>query len=80
VGEAGLSRDIIRNVARPGITVRKYKMGEEPLIDEDVLRMTPGERMALQWEITKALWMWQSGSDDEPPFRRDVVRVIRRGR
>ncbi len=55
-------------------------MGEEPLVDEEVLRMTPGERMALQWEITKALWMWQSGSDDEPAFRRDVVRVIRRGR
>ena len=80
MGPAGLPRDIIHIVARPGITLRKYKMGEEPEFDEEVLRMTPGERMALQWEITKSLWMWQSGSDDEPAFRRDVVRVIRRGR
>jgi hypothetical protein len=71
---------MIRSMARPGVTLRKYKMGEEPEFDEEVLRMTPGERMALTWEISKALWMWQSGSDDEPAFRRDVVRVIRRGR
>jgi hypothetical protein len=65
-------------MARPGVTVKIFKMGEEPLIDEVVLRMTAEERLALQWEISKSLWMWKSGSIDEPPFRRDVGRVIRR--
>jgi hypothetical protein len=67
-------------MARPGITLRKYKMGEEPEFDAEVLAMTPEKRLALTWEITKALWMCQSGSVDEPPFRRDVIRVVRRGR
>jgi hypothetical protein len=60
--------------------VRKYKVGDEPPVDEDILQMTPGERLEAQWEITKALWTWQSGTLDEPPFRRDVARVIRRER
>jgi hypothetical protein len=55
-------------------------MGEEPEFDAEVLAMTPEKRLALTWEITKTLWMCQSGSVDEPPFRRDVIRVVRRGR
>jgi hypothetical protein len=62
------------------VTVRKFKAGEEPQVDEDVVRMTPAERLALQWEITKSVWMWRSGSLDEPAFRRDVAHVIRRRR
>jgi hypothetical protein len=67
-------------VARRNVTVRKFKLGEEPAVDEDVLAMTPEQRLALQWEISKSLWMWRSGTTDEPEFRRDVGRVIRRGR
>ena len=59
------------------MTVRKYRLGEEPMIDEDVMAMTPEERVALVWEITRSLWTWQSGTLDEPPFRRDVENVIR---
>ena len=62
------------------VTVRKFRIGEEPRIDEDVLRMTPAERLALQWEITKSAWAWKLRTFDEPPFRRDVARLIRRGR
>ena len=65
------------SVTRRNVTVRKYKLGEEPTVDEDVLAMTPEQRLALQWEISKSLWMWQSGTTDEPVFRRDVARVIR---
>jgi hypothetical protein len=65
---------------RRNITVRKYKLGEEPAIDEDVLRMTPAERLDLQWEISKTAWIFYSKTFDEPTFRRDVARVIRRER
>ena len=75
---AAVSRGIIPIVPIDrAITVRKYRLGEEPLIDEDVLAMTPETRVALVWEITKSLWTWQSGALDEPPFRRDVENVIR---
>jgi hypothetical protein len=79
MGTAGVPRDIIRTVARPGITVRKYKMGEEPEFDEDVLAMTPGQRIALTWYVTLQGWAFYSGTTAEPEFRRDVARVIRNG-
>jgi len=60
--------------------VRKYKLGEEPEVDEDVLRMTPAQRLDLQWEVTKNAWAFFAKSFDEPTFRRDVARVIRRQR
>jgi hypothetical protein len=64
-------------MARPGITVRKYKMGEEPEFDDDVLAMSPGERIALTWYVTRQGWVIYSGTLAEPEFRRDVARVIR---
>ena len=54
-------------------------MGEEPEFDEDELRMTPGERMALAWYVTRQVWVFHRGTDAEPEFRRDVARVIRDG-
>ncbi len=65
---------------RRNVTVRKYKVGEEPLVDDADRAMTPGERVAAVWEISKSVWAWQSRTFDEPPFRRDVERVIRRPR
>jgi hypothetical protein len=65
---------------RPNITLQEYKVGEEPLVDEMDRRMTPGQRVEAVWEITKSVWAWKSKTFDEPPFRRDVGRVIRRGR
>jgi predicted AAA+ superfamily ATPase len=52
---------------------RKYKLGEEPRIDHVERAMTPGERIALVWEITKNVW----SIDDEARIRRDITRVIR---
>lgn len=66
--------------ARRNVTVRKYKMGEEPLVDDSERAMTPGERVNAVWEISKSLWAWKSRTFDEPEFRRDVTRVVRRGR
>lgn len=59
------------------ITIRKYRIGEEPVVDADVARMTPGERVSLVWEITKSVWAWKTGTLEEPVFRRDVAHVIR---
>ncbi|HEX3071055.1 MAG TPA: hypothetical protein VHX14_20990 [Thermoanaerobaculia bacterium] len=77
VGAKGLSRDIIWNVARRNVTVRKYKLGEEPEFDEEILAMTPGERLALTWYVTRQAWGFHSGTFAKPEFRRDVARVIR---
>lgn len=65
---------------RRDITVRKYRVGEEPAVDEADRAMTPGQRVAAVWEISKSVWAWKSRTFDEPPFRRDVERVVRRGR
>jgi len=60
--------------------VRKYRLGEEPRIDEEVRRMTPGERISLTWEITKDAWAFKEPGCRESRLRRDVARVVRRGR
>lgn len=65
---------------RRNVTVKKFKIGQEPNVDEEVARMTPAERLDLQWEITKAVWAWKLRTFDEPAFRRDVARLIRSGR
>jgi hypothetical protein len=63
---------------RRNVTVRKYKVGEEPLVDDADRAMTPGERVAAVWEISKSVWAWQTGTSDEPVFRGDIERVVRR--
>jgi hypothetical protein len=60
--------------------VRKYKLGEEPEVDPETLAMTPGERMALVWELTKTGWLFHDPDALAAGFRRDVARVVRRGR
>jgi hypothetical protein len=60
--------------------VRKYRLGEEPRIDEETARMTPGERISLVWEITKTAWAFKEPGWRESRLRRDIGRVIRRGR
>ena len=76
MGPSRVPRDIIRNVAR-NVTVRKYNLGEEPEFDEEILAMTPGERLSLTWYVTRQAWGFYSGTFAEPEFRRDVARVIR---
>jgi hypothetical protein len=52
----------------------------DPEDDEYVRRLTPGERMAMVWQLTLQAWAFKEGLADEPRLRRDVVRVVRRGR
>jgi len=66
-------------MARPGVTLRKYKMGEEPEFDEYEVGLTPSERMALAWYVTRSIWAFHLGTNAESEFRRDVARVIRDG-
>jgi hypothetical protein len=68
----------MHTLTRSEIDLRTYKPGQDPEFDEEVRRMTPGERIELTWQISRAVWMWETGSVDEPVFRRDIVRVIRR--
>jgi hypothetical protein len=63
--------------ARRNVTVKKYRLGEEPDIDEAIVRMTPGERIELVWELTKNAWSFKEPGWRESRLRRDVVRVIR---
>ncbi|HXH41059.1 MAG TPA: hypothetical protein VNN08_20700 [Thermoanaerobaculia bacterium] len=64
-------------MARPGVTVRKYKMGEEPIVDEETRRMTAGERIELAWQVTVTAWGMYDPAAIRAGFRRDVARVIR---
>ena len=61
-----------------------YRTRKIPLKDEgrdsDVAHLTPGERVAMVWQLTAQAWLFKDGKWDEPRLRRDVVRVIRRGR
>jgi len=57
--------------------VQKYKLGEEPEIDEEELAMTPGQRIELCWAITAAAWELHDPDALREGFRRDIARVIR---
>ena len=46
--------------------------------DRDLADTTPAERMGMMWQL--ALDAWGFSGEDEPEFRRDVVRLIRRKR
>ena len=63
---------------RHNITVRKYKIGEEPAVDEATLRMTHGERIEFVWELTCDQYPLKEPGWRESRLRRDVTRVIRR--
>ena len=65
---------------RPNIWARKYKLGEEPRIDHVERAMSPGERIALVWEITMNAWAFKEPgwSAATSRLRRDVVRVVRK--
>jgi hypothetical protein len=62
---------------RRNMTVRKYKLGEEPRIDPEIAALTPGERIDMVWELTKVAWAFKEPGWRESRLRRDVVRVVR---
>lgn len=54
----------------------------DPDDDAYIRGLTPGERMEMVWPLTLQAWAFKEGLDPahEPRLRRDIVRVIRRGR
>lgn len=40
----------------------------------------PAERVKMVWELTRQAWTFKEGRWDEPRLRRDIVRLVRRGR
>jgi len=57
--------------------VRLTTLAEEDK-HSDVDHLTPSERVAMVWELTKTAWAFKDGDFAESRLRRDVVRVIRR--
>ncbi|MDP9192116.1 MAG: hypothetical protein M3P06_10500 [Acidobacteriota bacterium] len=51
----------------------KFNLGEVELTYDEVMRLTPGERIDMVWPLTKIAW----GITEDTPLRRDIVRVIR---
>jgi hypothetical protein len=58
--------------------VRKYKLGEEPEVDEDTIAMTHGERIELAWLLTFEQWAMYDPDALRGGFRRDIERIVRR--
>jgi hypothetical protein len=59
--------------------VRRIALSSEGS-DQDVWRCSPGERIAMMWQLAMQAWMFKEGLIDEPRLRRDVVHVVRGGR
>jgi len=45
----------------------------------DYAHLTADERIAMVDVLSREGWAFLTGSQDEPAFRRDVVRIVRRG-
>lgn len=56
---------------------RIRRLGEDH--ESDVGDRSPAQKLAMVWELTLNAWAFK-GLEDEPRLRRDVVRVVRRGR
>jgi hypothetical protein len=50
----------------------------DDITEADIEAMTAGERIALMWPITVAGYLKQGIDVRNQPFRRDVVKIIRR--
>jgi hypothetical protein len=57
--------------------VRKYKLGEEPEVDEATIAMTHGQRIELACLLSEQQWGIFAPESVDGGFRRDVARVIR---
>ncbi len=62
---------------RSGYRVRVSRLGGEQ--NDDLNSSSPVERLMMVWDLTETAWTFKKGHGVEPRFRRDVVRVIRRG-
>ena len=61
---------------RSNYRVRKVTLGDES--GDDLRGLSPEQRVAMVWTVTLQAWMFKEGRLDEPRFRRDVVRTIRK--
>ena len=66
------------DVDRSGYRVRIVRLGQER--DDDIDTISPAERLMMVWSLTETAWAFKKGCEVEPRLRRDVVRVVRRGR
>jgi hypothetical protein len=66
-------------VAARDIRVRKTTLAAAGERDDE-MGLTPGQRVEIVWQLTRDAWTFKDGRWDEPRVRRDVGRVIRRGR
>ena len=71
--------DSSTQAAPAGRTIRVFRLGEEPPEDDALEAMPLGERVALVSELSLAAYAMR-GDDVATGIRRDVVRVVRRGR
>lgn len=62
---------------RSNVPTRKRHL-RHPEDRSEYLRLTPSERVELVWPLTLQAWGFLNGLENEPRFRRDVVRVTRR--
>jgi hypothetical protein len=62
-------------MARPNYPTRRRRLGEPE--DDEVLRLSAAERLAMVWPLTLQAWAFKTGTVDEPRLRRDVGRVVR---
>jgi hypothetical protein len=65
-------------VDRSHYPVRKISLADEGR--ELPSSLTPAQRVAMVWPLTVEAWTFKDGRFDESRLRRDVVRVVRRGR
>ncbi len=47
-----------RKQARSDWPGRKFNLADEPVLDPDVLAMTPSARVAMVWQVTRDAWAW----------------------
>lgn len=63
---------------------RVYRNGEGFRADSEAnderVAGTPTELLAMVWPLTEELWALTDKAALEQGFRRDVVRIVRRGR
>lgn len=65
--------------AKRVVTIRKIRLSEEGVDDDEVARMTPEQRMELIWPLTVDAWAMMGEDIAEFRLPRHVVRVIRQG-
>ena len=66
----------VGNTDRSAWPTRKIALADEGR-EPPLTGFTPGQLVAMVWELTLEAWAFKDGRRDEPRLRRDVVRIIR---